>query len=316
MEQEEFSVVIPLFNEKESIKELFYALQVELKKLKKSYEIIFVDDGSDDGSFELLKSIEGKRNHVRVFSFRKNIGKSNALKVGFENARGNYIVTLDADLQDDPKNIKLIYEKLRRSDLDMVSGWRKNRKDKYIKKISSLVFNKLMSLLFNFDINDLNSGLKIYRRKVLKDIKLYGGLHRFIPILVREMGYKVGEKEITHMKRKYGQSKYRITKVLIDIPDIITIYFLTKYTRRPLHFFGKIGSFIFIIGFIILGYLSILRFLGARIGGRPLLFFGILLVTTGIQIIFTGILADLMVNINAKEDDNYPLRYTSDAGEL
>lgn len=312
----EFTIVIPLYNEKESIKELFENIQKSLRKVKKSYEIMFIDDGSNDGSLDLLKSLEGGRNHVRVYSFRRNLGKSYALMLGFKNAAGKYIITMDADLQDDPRNIQYMYDKLKRNGLDMISGWRRSRKDFYFKNVSSGVFNKLISVIFKLDIHDLNSGLKIYKSKTVKDLKLYGGLHRFIPLLVREMGYKVGEKEVTHMPRKYGQSKYKMTKVLTDIPDLVTVYFLTKYNRRPLHFFGKIGSVIFIIGFIILGYLSLLRFLGEKIGERPLLLFGILLVITGIQIVFTGMLADLIVNLNTKEDGQYPLKYSTEQGEL
>lgn len=307
----ELSIIIPVYNEKESLKELLLTLKDSLKRIRKSYEILFIDDGSNDGSFELLKILENKKDQVKIYSFRKNLGKSYAFMLGFQKARGKYIVTLDADLQDDPKNIKLLYDKLHQNEYDMVTGWRKNRKDNTFKKLFSRIFNKVVSWLFNIKINDLNSGLKIYKNYVAKDLKLYGGMHRFIPLLVNEMGYKIGEKEISHHARKYGESKYKITKVITDIPDLITIYFLTKYTRRPLHFFGKIGALAFMLGFVILFYLTILRFQGERIGTRPLLFLGVLLLITGLQVIFTGLLADLLVNTNSKEENEFPLKYGS-----
>lgn len=311
-----FSVVVPLYNEKESIKELLAKLTENLLKLRKPYEIIFIDDGSDDGSLDILKSIEGRKHRVKIFSFRKNLGKSYALMLGFKMAKKSHIITMDADLQDDPKNISLLYEKMIRGEYDMVSGWRKKRKDNPLKKISSRLFNELVSKTFDIDVHDLNSGLKIYKAEVAKELKLYGGMHRFIPLLVKEMGFKVGEKEIVHHSRKYGQSKYKMTKVLTDIPDLLTVYFLTKYTGRPLHFFGKIGLVIFLLGFIILTYLSYLKILGQSIGGRPLLLFGVLLVIAGIQTIFTGLLADLIVNSSSKNENVFPVRYVSNKVSL
>src|SRR3989338_3998469 len=307
--EKELSVVIPVFNEEESIRELYEKLSESLVKLKKSYEIIFIDDGSSDNSLNVMKSLCKKNKDIKIYSFRKNLGKSYAFMVGFKKANGEYIATLDADLQDDPKSIKILYEKLVNRKYDLVAGWRRNRRDNIIKNISSSVFNKVVSVIFNLKIHDLNCGLKVYKKEVAKELKLYGGMHRFIPILVNEMGYKVGESEITHYPRKYGKSKYKITKIITDVPDLITIYFLTKYTRRPLHFFCKIGAFVFTIGFIILLYLSYLRFIGERIGGRPLLLFGVLLVLTGMQIIFTGLLAYLIVNINSKDDDDFLTKF-------
>src|SRR3989338_2716046 len=309
--EKELSVVIPVFNEEESIRELYEKLSESLVKLKKSYEIIFIDDGSSDNSLNVMKSLCKKNKDIKIYSFRKNLGKSYAFMVGFKKANGEYIATLDADLQDDPKSIKILYEKLVNRKYDLVAGWRRNRRDNIIKNISSSVFNKVVSVILNLKIHDLNCGLKVYKKEVAKELKLYGGMHRFIPILVNEMGYKVGESEITHYPRKYGKSKYKITKIITDVPDLITIYFLTKYTRRPLHFFGKIGSALFLIGLLTLAYLSYIHFLGESIGRRPLLFLGILLVTLGIQVVFTGLLADLIVNTNMKENNNYPIKYES-----
>ena len=309
--EKQISVVIPVLNEEESLRELYERVLDGLEKIGKSYEIIFIDDGSKDKSLDIIKSLASKNKDIKVFSFRKNLGKSYAYMVGFNKASGKFVVTLDADLQDDPKSIKILYDKFVRGKYDLVAGWRKARRDNITKRLSSKLFNNIVSSIFGFKIHDLNCGLKIYRNEVAKDLRLYGGMHRFIPIFVNEMGYKVGETEIIHFPRKYGKSKYKATKIITDLPDLITVFFLTRYTRRPLHFFGKIGSVLVFIGFIILIYLSYIHFLGESIGRRPLLFLGILLIILGIQIIFTGLLADLIVNTNTKDDKNFPLKYES-----
>ena len=307
--QKDFSIVIPIYNEQESIRELISNIKRAFSGVKKTYEMIFIDDGSTDKTLSILKNVRTENKDIKIYSFRKNLGKSPALMLGFARSTGKTIVTLDADLQDDPSNIMALYQKLTKNGYDIVTGWRKDRKDNIFKIISSQIFNKIVSVLFGLKLHDLNSGLKIYKSEAAKDLKIYGGMHRFIPIIAQEMGYKVAEKEILHHPRKYGFSKYKFTKIFTDVPDLITIYFLTKYTRRPLHFFGKIGAFVFTIGFIILLYLSYLRFIGERIGGRPLLLFGVLLVLTGMQIIFTGLLADLIVNINSKDDDDFLTKF-------
>jgi len=307
--QKDFSIVIPIYNEQESIRELISNIKRAFSGVKKTYEMIFIDDGSTDKTLSILKNVRTENKDIKIYSFRKNLGKSPALMLGFARSTGKTIVTLDADLQDDPSNIMALYQKLTKNGYDIVTGWRKDRKDNIFKIMSSQIFNKIVSVLFGLKLHDLNSGLKIYKSEAAKDLKIYGGMHRFIPIIAQEMGYKVAEKEILHHPRKYGFSKYKFTKIFTDVPDLITIYFLTKYTRRPLHFFGKIGAFVFTIGFIILLYLSYLRFIGERIGGRPLLLFGVLLVLTGMQIIFTGLLADLIVNINSKDNDDFPIKF-------
>lgn len=305
------SVVIPVFNESESLTQLYKEIRDGLKSFKNDYEIIFVDDGSFDNSFDILSEFEKKNSNVKFFSFRKNLGKSYALSLGFKVATGNYIATLDADLQDDPRNIKILLEKLMRQKYDLISGWRKHRKDSMLKIAASRLFNKINSYIFNFSLHDMNSGLKVLKSEVAKELKLYGGMHRFIPLIVNELGYKVSEKEVVHRVRRYGVSKFKITKVVTDLPDLFTFYFLTKYTRRPLHFFGKFGGLLFIAGFLILLYLTFLKFLGEGIGNRPLLLLGILLVISGMQVVLTGLLADLLVRVSNKNDEQFPLRYES-----
>ncbi len=310
--QKDFSVVIPVLNEEESLRELLANIKSSFTKSKKTYEIIFIDDGSTDGTLDLLKTLKKSNKEIKIYSFRRNMGKSPALMLGFSKATGDFIVTLDADLQDDPSNIVSLHQKMVKGNYDLVTGWRKNRKDKPFKIVSSKIFNKLVSILFDVHLNDLNSGLKLYRSETAKELQIYGGMHRFIPVIANEMGYRVTEKDATHHPRKYGVSKYKFSKIFTDIPDLFTIYFVTKYNRRPLHFFGKIGGVIFIIGSAILAYLFWLRLLGETIGNRPLLLFGILLIIASMHVIFTGLLADLIVNMNPSNTKDYPLKYVEE----
>ncbi|OGH16689.1 MAG: glycosyl transferase [Candidatus Levybacteria bacterium RIFCSPHIGHO2_02_FULL_40_18] len=314
--QLDFSIVVPVFNEEESLRELVRNIEKAFSSIKKTYEVIFVDDGSTDKTLDVLKRMVSESKKIRFLSFRKNLGKSAALTLGFREANGKYIVTLDADLQDDPSNIKNLYRTLEHGKFDLVTGWRKNRQDGFLKILSSKIFNKVVvPTLFGIRLNDLNSGLKIYRSEAAKDLKIYGGMHRFIPVIAAELGFSVSEKEVLHHPRKYGESKYKFSKIFTDIPDLLTIYFIMKYNRRPLHFFGKIGGAIFGAGFAILLYLSYLRiFLDQKIGDRPLLLFGVLLVIAGIQTLFTGLLADLIVNANSKKGDEFSIKYDSREG--
>lgn len=307
----ELSIVIPIYNEIESIQELIARVKDAVNELKIKYEILFIDDGSTDGTLEELKRYERDNSYIRIYSFRKNLGKSVALTLGFQKSRGEFIVTMDADLQDDPQNIKELLSTIKKENVDLVSGWRKDRKDSKLKVLSSHFFNNLIiPFLFKVKLHDLNCGLKIYKKELAQELKIYGGMHRFIPILADELGYKVSETPVIHKPRKYGTSKYKPTKIFTDLPDLMTMYFLVKYNRRPLHFFSKLGGSLLLLGSIILFYLSILRLLGQTIGNRPLLIFGVLFVIAGIQTIFTGLLADLMVNINRNNDnDDLPIKY-------
>lgn len=308
-EKLDFSVVIPLMNEEESIFELYEQIDSNFKKLGKTYEIIFIDDGSTDTSLQLLKDLAQKHNNIHIYSFRRNMGKAVALTYGFKKAEGIYVLTMDADLQDDPANVEKMLADLENKNLDMVSGWRHERRDTGFKVVTSKFFNKFTSLLFGIKVHDLNCGLKLYRKEVVKELDLYGGMHRFIPVLAHELGFKIGETPITHHERKYGYSKYKPTKMLTDLPDMFTIFFLAKYNRRPLHFFGKIGGVLLGIGILILLYLSLVWLGGESIGRRPLLIFGALFVIAGIQIVFTGLLADMIANQNRDATSQIPLKY-------
>lgn len=311
------SIVVPVFNEEESLP-IFYKELVRIApQLDKSYEIIFVDDGSTDGSVEILKEFKKENSHIRIFSFRKNQGKAEALTFGFQKAKGDYIVTLDADLQDKPSEIQKLL-KIAKEGSDVVCGWRKNRKDPLANVISSKFFNLLVGVLWGFNLHDYNCGLKLYIKEAAKSLRLYGGLHRFIPALAFQKGFKVTEVAVLHEKRRYGKSKFGFSKIWKDIPDMFTMLFLTRYSDRPLHFFGMAGGILLVIGILILGYLTFLHFQGETIGRRPLLFFGMLLVLSGLQVFFTGFLADLMINLSQKrnikeyEEENVLLRYKSE----
>jgi len=301
------SVVIPLFNEQESLQVLYEELMKTVQKLDKKHEIVFVDDGSTDGSFNILKGFEERNNNVRIFSFRKNQGKAEALTLGFQKAKGKYIVTLDADLQDKPSEIPKLLEKINEG-WDLACGWRKNREDSFFKIASSKIFNFIASLFWGLKLHDYNCGLKAYTAEVAKSLSLYGGLYRFIPLLAYQQGFKVTEVCVSHEKRKYGKSKYGFSKIWKDLPDMFTMLFLSKYSRRPFHFFGVAGALLILIGVTILGYLTYLRILGETIGQRPLLFFGMLLVLAGLQVFFTGFLADLIINISKESSSGVLLK--------
>ncbi len=306
------SIVIPIYNEEESIEELVDQIESAVKKMEKPYEVIFVDDGSTDKTLPILKRLEKDKTYIKILSHRRNLGKSHALMHGFHKAKGEFIATLDADLQDDPEEINILLNHLIDKDLDMVTGWRRNRQDTNAIKSVSRIANQFVLRLFKLNIHDLNAGIKVYRSDAAKELNLYGGLHRFIPIMLSELGYRVDEHEVHNRSRKFGYSKYRASKVLTDLPDLATIYFLTKFTHKPLHFFGRIGMIPFLTGTAILAYLSFLRiFLDQAIGTRPLLTFGVLMVIFGAQLILTGLLGDLIVNLHFKEKSKLPIKYES-----
>ncbi len=300
------SAVVPVMNEQESLEKFYPRLVAALKDIDKDYEIIFIDDGSSDRSLEILKNLNKEDKKVRIFSFRKNQGKAEALTYGFKMAKGDYIVTLDADLQDRPEEIVNLLNKSKEG-FELVSGWRKNRKDAIYMKLPSKLFNFMMSAFWGVHLHDYNCGLKLYTKDAAKGLNLYGGMHRFIPLLVSEKGFEVTEIPVIHEPRKFGKSKYGFSKVFKDVPDMFTILFLTKYAKRPLHFFGMAGGAISVIGFFILFYLTLLHFLGQSIGTRPLLTFGMLLVLAGLQILFAGFTADLIINLSEKNKTSQSL---------
>lgn len=310
----EVSVVVPLLNESQSLEELHLRLVEVLEASQRPFEIIYIDDGSTDGSLEILKAIYSRDSRVKVLSFRRTYGKSAALAVGFEEAQGEIIVTIDADLQDDPKEIPNLIEKLE-SGYDLVSGWKKHRKDPISKTIPSRLFNMLVRMVTGLKIHDINCGLKVYKRQVTRQFKLYGQLHRFLPVFAFKEGFRVGEMAVTHHPRKYGKTKYGIRRFQHGILDLMTVVLITTYLKTPLHFFGSVGLLFFLGGFGINCYiLSVFIQHGNIRGHHPLLMLGVLLMILGFQLISTGLLAELMTRMShrGKEEHSIKLRLTHD----
>lgn len=294
------SFVIPAKNEEGSIEELHKQITNSIPKSITSYEFIFIDDGSTDKTFEILKSLNRKDKKVKIIKLRGNFGKSAALQAGFEMASGDIIFTLDADLQDNPKEIPNFLRKLA-DGYDLVSGWKKVRFDPPSKVIPSRIFNKAVTVLTGVAVHDTNCGYKAYRREVVKNLNLYGELYRFIPILAAKQNYKVGEIVVEHRARKSGKSKFGIERNIKGLLDLITIVFITGYLRRPGHFFGFFGLTSFFFGFLIGLYITYLRLTTGTIQDRhPLLFLGMLLMIVGVQLVTTGLIAELIVNFNQK----------------
>ncbi|MBI4426770.1 MAG: glycosyltransferase family 2 protein [Candidatus Kerfeldbacteria bacterium] len=302
-----FSVVIPFFNEAESLDELYQRLVAALEPLG-SFEIIFIDDGSTDQSFTVAQRLFTADRRVRVIKFRRNLGKSAALSQGFQGARGELVVTIDADLQDEPREIPRLVEALDR--FDLVTGWKQQRNDPWTKRFPSKVFNGAARLLFGVRLNDLNSGLKVMRREVATAIDLYGEFHRFVPILAFLQGFRIGEVPVGHHQRKYGQSKYGWKRFVRGALDLMTVAFLGRFANRPLHLFGTLGLGCFGLGFVIALYLTIIWWQGQSIGQRPLLTFAVLLMLTGLQFLFTGLLAELITSRSAPR--RYPVEQVLD----
>jgi glycosyltransferase involved in cell wall biosynthesis len=259
------------------------------------YEILFIDDGSTDGSLAKLKELRNRDRQVKIVSFRKNYGKSAALSQGFKLAAGEIIITMDADLQDDPEEIPNLIDKIN-SGFDMVSGWKKKRNDPLSKTIPSKLFNRTTAILTGIRIHDFNCGLKAYRREVVKEIPVYGELHRYLPVLAHWLGYQVGEIVVKHHARRFGKTKYGLRRFFDGFFDLLTVLFLTRYRQKPMHLFGLLGLITFLLGSLILAYLTVLWFIGPGIGNRPLLFLGILLVIVGMQSFSIGLIGEMITN--------------------
>ena len=296
------SVIIPVYNEVESINELYKQLLKALQEFSR-YEIIFIDDGSSDGSVETIKKISELDNSINLIQFHRNYGKSAALAEGFKHAKGNYIVTMDADLQDDPKEISNLINKLEEG-FDLVSGWKKDRKDPLSKRLPSKLFNFVTRLFTGVHIHDFNCGLKIYRKAVVKTLELYGGRHRYIPAMAGQKKFKVTEIIVTHRPRIYGETKYGGSRLFHGLFDLISILFLSKYTQSPMYFFGKIGLITFLSGIIIEIYVLYLKYsLGDPFAKHmALLMLGILIIVVGIQFFSIGLVGEMIANSNQDKE--------------
>jgi glycosyltransferase involved in cell wall biosynthesis len=303
----DYSVIVPLFNEEESLKELHHQIRSTFNRINARYEIIFVDDGSTDSSFKVLRDLRGSDRHIQVIRFRRNFGKSAALAVGFEKAVGDIVITMDADLQDDPAEIPALARKIG-DGYDLVSGWKKRRKDPISKTIPSKFFNSVTSMMTGIKIHDFNCGLKAYRRDVVKNVKVYGELHRYVPVLAHWEGFRVGELPVQHRPRKYGKTKFGLGRFWKGFLDLITTLFITRYLKRPMHLFGLWGLLAITIGVMIDGWLTIEWFLGlTSLSNRPLFLAGFVIIIVGIQFMSVGLLGE-MLSRTREDDKQYSIR--------
>jgi len=305
------SIVIPVYNEEESVGRLYTGLNKTLSKLKIKYEVILIDDGSTDGTYKELKKINKKNSFYKIIRFRRNFGQTSAMSAGFHYSSGKVIITLDADLQNDPKDIPAILKKLDEG-YDIVSGWRKERRDKAVsRRFPSIVANKIISRLSGVYLHDYGCTLKAYRKEVIENIELYGEMHRYIPAVASRMGVSVAEIPVTHHSRKYGKSKYGISRTIRVILDIITIKFLLSYSQRPIQIFGLLGLLSGSAGFSITAYLIIMRiFFNQSLADRPLFILSIFMIFIGIQLITMGLLAEINMRIyhEAQDKPTYVIR--------
>lgn len=291
------SIVVPFFNERESLPHLYERLKNTFKEV--DVEFVFVDDGSTDGGFSIIEEIAKTDKRVKGISFRRNFGKSAALSAGFKKASGDIIVTLDADLQDNPEEVPKLIKKIEEG-CDLVVGWKYPRHDPLSKRLPSKVINAVTSFFTGLKIHDMNSGLKVMRREVVEEVQIYGELHRFFPSLAFMKGFKVDEVKVKHSERKFGSSKFGPKRFLSGIFDLSTVLFLGKFGKKPLHFFGIFGLFLIFIGLIINGYIAYLRFRYGGIMGRlPLLLLGILNVVVGVQFFSIGLIGELLASYYA-----------------
>ncbi|HXH26523.1 MAG TPA: glycosyltransferase family 2 protein [Candidatus Acidoferrum sp.] len=312
----DFSVVIPLRDEAESLPKLWDELCTVMDGLGGSWEAVFINDGSTDGSAAFLSDLRRRDKRAQVIQFRKNEGKAAGLQAGFRAAKGKFVITMDADLQDDPAEVPNLLAKLNEG-YDLVSGYKKDRHDPFHKTIPSRVFNGMVRRLSGLKLHDINCGLKIYRREVVEELFLYGDLYRFIPIIAHNQGFRVGEIDVNHRPRLYGKSKYGFGRFMRGLLDLFTVTFLHRFVRRPLHLFGTLGLLLVAIGVLISSYLSVLHALGKPISDRPLLTLGVLCIISGVQLISTGLIGELITYYAHNLRRNAPRHVTlpSDDGQ-
>ena len=291
------SIVVPVYNEEESLPHLEEWIAKVMADHDFTYEVLMVDDGSSDGSWSVIKTLRRKNRNIRGIKFRRNYGKSAALNIAFEHAQGDVVITMDADLQDSPDEIPALYDMIINENYDIVSGWKKKRHDPLSKTIPSKFFNRVTRMISGIELNDFNCGLKAYRKEVVKSIEVYGEMHRYIPVMAKWSGFsRIGEKVVQHQERKFGYSKFGAGRLITGFLDLLSITFVGKFGKRPMHFLGTLGTIAFMIGFVILVILSINKIFreGYGMTERPLFYFGILSLIIGTQLFATGFLAELV----------------------
>tara|TARA_B100000989_G_scaffold277944_1_gene239296 strand:+ start:934 stop:1878 length:945 start_codon:yes stop_codon:yes gene_type:complete len=302
------SIVIPVFDESESLEELNKWIHKSFLDTVLSYEIIYIDDGSKDQSWNIIEDIAKENYNIKGISFNKNYGKSQALRVGFYESKGDYVATLDADLQDSPEEIPIMIDKLIKNNLDLISGWKKKRYDSYFfKKIPSLLFNLVARVFSGIKLHDFNCGIKVYKKEVIKSINLYADMHRFIPILAKNEGfYRIGEHIVKHQPRKYGKSKFGNERFIRGFLDITTLWFTSKFGKRPMHFFGLIGTIMIVVGILFtlyLGYNKLFIDTSSRlITSRPEFYIALTTMILGAQFFIAGFIAELILKFNLNKD--------------
>lgn len=302
----DISIVIPLLNEEESLGELYSWIERVMGENGFSYEVIFVDDGSTDSSWSIIESLSQRDARVKAVRFRSNYGKSAALYCGFERAEGDVVVTMDADLQDSPDEIPALYKMIKEEGYDMVSGWKRKRNDPKAKTLPSKLFNATCRRASGIKLHDFNCGLKAYRNKVVKSIEVYGEMHRYIPILAKKAGFgRIGEKEVTHYARRYGQSKYGWERLMKGYLDLITVMFVSKYGRSPMYFFGGAGTLMFLVGFVSMVWIIVEKFTLERpLTNQPLFYLSLVAIILGVVLFLAGFLGEL-INRNSTERNHY-----------
>ncbi|HRS54087.1 MAG TPA: glycosyltransferase family 2 protein [Bacteroidales bacterium] len=297
----DISVIIPLYNEVESIEELTLWIDKVISAEGLSYEIILIDDGSEDGSWNKIIELSKTNSFVKGIKFKRNYGKSAAINVGFSVCKGEVIITMDADLQDNPDEIPYLYKMIKVDGFDLVSGWKKKRYDPPSKTIPTKLFNWATRKMSGIKLHDFNCGLKAYKREVVKSIEIYGEMHRYIPVIAKWAGFKkIGEKVVAHQPRKYGKSKFGFNRFINGFLDLLSISFTSRFSKKPMHFFGTLGTITFIFGFIIAVYLAIAKifFEAYKMTERPLFYLGILAMIIGTQLFLTGFIADMISRIS------------------
>lgn len=306
-ERPELSIVVPAYEEAESLPELAERIRSVCDENGLSFRVWIVDDGSRDDTWAVVRGLHEDDSRIGGLRFQRNYGKSAALALGFEQAQGRYVVTMDADLQDDPAEIPALVETLEEGDYDLVSGWKKRRKDPLTKTIPSRFFNWVTRMISGLPLHDFNCGLKVYRREVVKSVNVYGELHRYIPLLAKWAGYdRVAEKPVRHHPRKYGETKFGVGRFVKGFLDLVTVFFLTRFAVRPMHFFGGVGTLTFGAGFAISLWLTIDKLVfGHPIGERPLLLLGLLLILFGAQMFTTGLLGEMVIQPRMEDTDSY-----------
>jgi glycosyltransferase involved in cell wall biosynthesis len=305
----DLSVLVPVLDEEGSVLELAERVAAVLDRVGRNFEIVFVDDGSRDATPLRVREARERDARVKLVRLRRNFGKAAALSAGFDHCSGRLVLTMDGDLQDDPEEIPRLITALEGGDLDLVSGWKRQRRDPASKKLPSLLFNWVTRQLAQVPLHDFNSGFKLYRREVLGEIAVYGELHRYIPVLASRRGFSIGEVEVNHQPRRHGNSKYGWDRFYKGLLDLITVLFITKYTRRPLHLFGGFGLLFLTLGFAIDAYLAWGWFFrDEALSNRPLLLLGVLLMLLGFQVLTTGLIGEMITYKNFRRRDSYSLK--------